>query len=106
MKKYYDLDYTQVMMYVDKIRKLRLEPPYFEDEATNYFEAYILKRTNEIEQEKEKHKLLPVNNKYTVSSRIIDYLTHLTGVDIFDKEQIKEYKKEKTKIKTTKYNAS
>lgn len=104
MNKYYELNNTQVMMFIDKIRKLRLETPYFKDEVINYFEAYILKRTDEIEQEK--HKLLPfINNKYIVSSRVVNHLTNITGINIFDKEQIKEYSKEKTKAKTIKNNA-
>ena len=91
MEDYYSLNYMQVMMYMHKIDEIRKSDPFFDESIVVIFENYVVDRTAEIAIDSVGFNPL-VDKKYRITKSLFEYLNCLTGVDVFDKKEVEEFK--------------
>lgn len=91
MEDYYSLNYMQVMMYMHKIDEIRKNDPFFDETIVEIFESYVVDRTAEIAIDSIGFNPF-ADKKYCISNSLIEYLNCITGVDVFDKKEVKEFK--------------
>lgn len=88
----YHLEYIQMMMFMVRLQEMRRANPYFKNEIVEKFEMDMKRRTTEIAwMAPAALRSVPNADKYPVSSRMIEYLTALTGVDVFDEDMVRLY---------------
>ena len=85
--------YIQMMIFKMKIDEIRKANPYFDDPIVSSFETSTINTTAEIAIHNLpiKFKIFERPYKYEISRSLFNYLTNLTGIDVFDKEIIKKY---------------
>ena len=87
------LTYIQMRIFLMRIDEIRKANPYFNDPIVLSFETSAINTTAEIALHNLpiKFKIFERPYKYEISRSLFNYLTNLTGIDVFDKETIKEY---------------
>lgn len=88
----YYLSYYQIMSLMMKIGEMRKKNEYFKDPLAEEFEMYCVKRVSEIAMLPGIVQKISPYNKYIINKSMIDYLSRLTGINVFDKKFIKEQK--------------
>lgn len=90
MKKVCKLNYIQVMMLLHKLEEIKKEIAGFNDEIADSFESYAVNRTKEIAIDSISTKLFHISN-YIVSRSTVNHLMDITGVNVFDKDAVKDF---------------
>ena len=80
------------MMFMIRLSEMRKENPYFHDNIASSFNDFAINRCAEIALTSQiKLKIMPNANKFKVSKSMVKYLKNLTGVDIFDENELNKY---------------
>lgn len=87
------LTYYQVMSFMYRLDEMQKENPDFNDGFAKSFSEYVINRACEIAMTypQIKFKIVPGSNKYKVAKSMVEYLTNLTGINVFDKETLNRY---------------
>lgn len=94
------LTYYQAMAFMHKLEDMKKENSYFKDALADQYSNYVVQRTAEIAMAypQIKLKVFPNADKYKISRSLLDYLTSLTGIDVFDPETMEYYKEIITEV--------
>ena len=80
------------MMFMIRLSEMKKENPYFRDNISSSFNDYVINRCAEIACTSQiKLKIMPNANKFKVSKSMVKYLKNLTGVDVFDENELNKY---------------
>lgn len=92
MENYY-LNYIQTMALILKISEIKKNDASFNDEIVMDFENYCLNKHKEILLTQMDHKLFKIiDDRYEIPKNVLEHLTNLTGVNVFDKSVMRKYK--------------
>lgn len=85
------LNQNQVLLLLHGIQLIRDKNPYFNDAISIQFEKYCLERSSEIAKSSSiKLLLVPHAKEFKISKSLFDYLTRLTLVDVYNKDDVYE----------------
>ena len=85
------LNQNQVLLLLHGIQLIRDKNPYFNDAISIQFEKYCLERSSEIAKSSSiKLLLVPHAKEFKISKSLFDYLTRLTLVDVYNKDEVYE----------------
>ena len=99
MEEYYNLTYIQIITLMHKLDEIKKTNPYFNDPISNSFEKNMVEMIAEFEIQSVKYKMPKASKrKYKVSKSMVDYITNITDIDIFDKKSKKENAKRVKKL--------
>ena len=91
------LNQDQALCFMHGIQLIRDKNPYFNDPIAIEYEKFCLERAEEIAGHyftfSEIKLLLPHAKDFKISKSLFDYLTRLTGMDVFNKDYVSKIAK-------------